>query len=296
MKFYIMPKAWDMIINYARSSYEQFKAEIGGMSIIYRMKDGNWMIDKPCILKQEVSGSNTSLDKDELAKYYTKTHMELEKSNPELTYRFLWWHSHHTMDAFWSGTDLKAIEEYSDGDLGFALVVNLKEEYKFRISMWNPVEMHEDVELIQYGREEVKVPDEINKEVKKLCEKESNITTYTNGVVRRNYSGYNHFVSQQQSSLWAESEEEAHEEMIVNLAAYDQNLQDCMMKLEEIADKYVEGAIKYPTLRKHLKSMKDVCESSELCFTIDIPSKNAIYDKLMFGSGYVNLIKMKGQI
>ena len=33
------------------------------------------------------------------------------------------------MSAFWSGTDINAINEFSDGDLSFALVVNLKGEY-----------------------------------------------------------------------------------------------------------------------------------------------------------------------
>ena len=129
MNYYIMPKAWDKIINYAKAAYDEYKTEIGGMALIYKSKKGDWIVDRPCIIKQEVSSTNTALDKNELAKYYTKEHMFMEKNHKDVEYRFLWWHSHHTMGAFWSGTDLSTIEEYSDGDIGFALVVNLKEEY-----------------------------------------------------------------------------------------------------------------------------------------------------------------------
>ena len=162
MKYYIMPNAWDSIIHYAKAAYEEFKTEIGGMAIIYKNKDDNWIIDGPCILKQEVSGANTSLDKEELANYYTKTHMKITKKHPDLDYRFLWWHSHHTMEAFWSGTDLSTIEEYSDGEIGFALVVNLKGEYKFRVSIWNPIEIAKDFDLLKWGKEdEEEIPSKI---------------------------------------------------------------------------------------------------------------------------------------
>ena len=118
----------------------------------------------PVILKQQISGSNCVLDKDELALYYTKVGTKLKKKN----FRFVWWHSHHNMDAFWSSTDLTAIKEYSDGDFSFALVVNLKEEYKLRISVWKPIEVHEDVDLsiITKGK---KIPQKIQDEVADKC-------------------------------------------------------------------------------------------------------------------------------
>ena len=56
---------WNKIIDYARIAYDEFKSEIGGMAIIYRKKDSdNWSIERPVILKQEISGSNTSIDKE----------------------------------------------------------------------------------------------------------------------------------------------------------------------------------------------------------------------------------------
>ena len=175
---------WDKIINYAKGAYKEFGAEIGGMSVCYKDKDDNWVVTDPIILKQEVTMGTCSLDKTELAKYYTKAGTKWKNHD----FRFCWWHSHHTMNAFWSDTDKKAIDEYSDGDMSFALVVNLKEEYKFRISIWKPFEMHEDVEIYIDGlHDDLKVPKKIIDEVKELCNKpkiQSNYLTkngYYNG-------------------------------------------------------------------------------------------------------------------
>ena len=164
-EFYIEGKAWDKVINYARSAYGQFKAEIGGMMVVIKDQDGDWELKDPVIMKQEVTAGNTHLDKDELAKYYTKAAMKYAKYE----FRFCWWHSHHTMGAFWSGTDTNTIDEFSDGDFSFALVVNLKEEYKFRVSVWKPIEAHEDVELNILTKEK-KVPKKIEDEVKEMCQ------------------------------------------------------------------------------------------------------------------------------
>mgnify|MGYP003152837399 FL=1 len=88
------------------------------------------------------------------------------------------------MGAFWSGTDLSSIDEYGEGesDLSFALVVNLKQEYKCRVSVWKPVEVHQDVELeVIRDIDEIDVPIEIMTEVKAKCR-----TRKFNTVMNRN--------------------------------------------------------------------------------------------------------------
>ena len=165
--YYISKKDYDKIINYATAAYESMKAEIGGMSICYQDEDGDWIVTDPVILKQKVTGGTCDLDQDALADYYCKAAKKHGKKN----FRFCWWHSHHTMGVFWSSTDIKGINEYSDGDLSFALVVNLKRENKFRASMWNPVVMHEDTTLEILENRVSSVPKKILKEVEELCEK-----------------------------------------------------------------------------------------------------------------------------
>ena len=163
--FYVSEKNWNKILGYAEEAYETEKSEIGGMSVMVKDKDGDWELQNPVILQQEISAGNTILDKDALAVYYTKQAKKMGKKE----FRFCWWHSHHTMDAFWSGTDLIAIDEYSDGDFSFALVINLKQEYKFRVSVWNPVTAHQDVEL-EIMRS-AKCNKHMRKEVENLCSK-----------------------------------------------------------------------------------------------------------------------------
>tara|TARA_R100001594_G_scaffold124914_1_gene161820 strand:+ start:947 stop:1882 length:936 start_codon:yes stop_codon:yes gene_type:complete len=162
--FYISERDWNKIQNYAQEAYNTEKSEIGGMLVAIEDDEGDWELKDPVILKQQISSGNCVLDKDDLALYYTKVGSKLKKKN----FRFVWWHSHHTMKAFWSGTDLTAIKEYSDGDFSFALVVNLDEEYKLRVSVWKPFEVHEDVDLTIITKEK-KVPQKIQDEVADKC-------------------------------------------------------------------------------------------------------------------------------
>ena len=189
-EFYIEKKDWDKVISYAQAAWDEHNSEIGGMMVVVKDTDGDWSIQDPVIMKQRISAGNTHLDKEELAKYYTKAAIKYKDNE----FRFCWWHSHHTMGAFWSGTDTSTIDEYSDGDFSFALVVNLKEEYKFRVSVWQPIETHEDVEITILNNER-KVSKSIIKEVNKLCSKES--YARSKGIVKS--SNYKHLG---QTSLW----------------------------------------------------------------------------------------------
>ena len=166
--FYITQKNWDKILGYAEEAYSTEKSEIGGMSVMVEDKDGDWTLQDPVILKQEITAGNTVLEKEALSRYYSKVGKKMGNKN----FRFCWWHSHHTMSAFWSGTDITAIDEYSDGDFSFALVVNLKGEYKFRVSVWQPVEAHQDVEL-EIINAKHRCTKKMKEEVKTLCSKPS---------------------------------------------------------------------------------------------------------------------------
>ena len=87
MEISISKKNWDKIIDYAKAAYNKFSAEIGGMAVCYKDKDDDWIIDDPIILKQEVSGGNCVLDKEELAKYYTKVGASKKYKDLEEKYR-----------------------------------------------------------------------------------------------------------------------------------------------------------------------------------------------------------------
>jgi hypothetical protein len=140
-------KDWNKLQGYAKMAYNGVeghdisKCEISGILIAFK-EDNDIILKHPCILEQTVSGGNCILDKAALAQYYTESCM---KYGTDI--RFVWWHSHHMMSAFWSSTDLTAIEEFNLGDYSMSLVINLKEEYKFRINWWKPAAAHIDTEL-----------------------------------------------------------------------------------------------------------------------------------------------------
>ena len=250
---YINRKNWNLILGYAQVAYDTLKSEIGGMSVCVKNKDGDWEIQDPVILKQEVSGGNCTLEQDALAKYYTRT----AKMMKDKEFRFCWWHSHHTMKAFWSSTDLEAIEEFNDGDFSFALVVNLKEEYKLRVSVWNPVEAHEDVELQIVGED--RSSDKIKKDIKAMCSKES-----TNYGVGRTYSWNNpiqgpHYVPKSNNSI---------------------NYYKLRELIDDEINKLVKGDNTYKDYKKRMKEVQKVLSDNKSQYSIKILTNKEVKDEV----------------
>jgi len=183
--FYMNRKDWKKLQNFAQYAYDEYKSEIGGFLIAEQDEDNKWKMHKPVILKQEISAGNTVIDKDALAKYYVETAMKMKKK----PFQFVWWHSHHTMAVFWSGTDLTAIDEFSNGQMSVSLVINLEQEYKLRVNLWNPYKMHQDVEMDIIDKPTSKsIPKGIIKEVDSLCAKPQHAVKTPTGQYR--YGGY----------------------------------------------------------------------------------------------------------
>jgi hypothetical protein len=165
-KFWIHPDDFDKIIAYAASSYNQFKAEIGGQLIVVQDDQGDFILKDPVILKQTVSIGDCTLAADALAIHYASMFGKHGK-----TVRHCWWHSHHTMKAYWSGTDNATILATPAKDWTISLVVNLKKEYKLRIQFFAPFLHEENVTLNMLtllNSSDTKT----DAEVKRLCEKE----------------------------------------------------------------------------------------------------------------------------
>ena len=64
---FIEDDAWNKIISYARTCYEMLHTEIGGMAVVRKNKENNWIISDPAILKQEATASICHLDQTELS-------------------------------------------------------------------------------------------------------------------------------------------------------------------------------------------------------------------------------------
>ena len=276
---------WKKIIDFAQSAYDEFKSEIGGMAIVY-IEDDDYVIDEPVILKQEISASNTILDREALAEYYVKTAMKHKKKKG---LQLLWWHSHHTMSAFWSSTDLAAIDEFSEGFMSMSLVVNLEEEYEFRVNYWKPYPMHEDVEINIIGRPDRKVPKKISQQVKSYC---SPIT-----LPARTYNGYGHYVrykpgKNNQTTLFDVGNkviELDKTKAIVAPGEFDEMhpiLSDTYSYLHEeiqhVINGFCDGTQNYNQFKTRLCKLQDECIENGLDdISIAIPTSKECKDKLL---------------
>jgi proteasome lid subunit RPN8/RPN11 len=182
MSFKISNNDWKKVINYSKYAWDEHGSEIGGYMVVIKEDDG-FVMKEPVILEQEISAGNTVIKKEALAKYQQKAAMEHGTD-----VYFCWWHSHHTMQAFWSGTDLAAIQQSKYSDASFSLVVNLKEEYLFRVSIWEPVEVHVDVDIRIEGKDDV--PKYIVNDVESLCSKPEPIKIVKSKQPTWQYGGY----------------------------------------------------------------------------------------------------------
>ena len=171
------------------------------------------------------------------------------------------------MAAFWSNTDLTAIEEFNEGDFSFALVINLKGEYKMRISVWDPIEVHNDVEL-NILRKETTVSKNIKNQVKELCE----APTYKSAAW--NYSGT--YANTDQLSLIGESK------TIVNNVKLD--FQDSFEQVHTNLEADMEAlSLKSMTLKKFREKYNEVngkLAKAKLGFRIDLSPLTKIDDLL----------------
>ena len=258
----IEQKDFDKIIAYAQCAYDDYKSEIGGMAVCVEV-DGEWFIQEPVILKQEISAGNCVLDKTALAKYYTEYGLKYKDKN----YRFLWWHSHHTMGAFWSATDLEAIDEFKDGDLSFALVVNLKREYVMRVSVWQPVEMHKDVTLEIIDTE---VTEEIEKEVQELCEKESAKVVGQLANTTRSGWGYNrnswhHYGGYNQPTLFDKDSGESFN--------FEEIIEAIDDKVDDVMTEFTTGGINWTKFKAKLTEMNNKLKKVKAPYRVYMPKK-----------------------
>ena len=79
-EFYISERDWNKMQNYAKWAHKEHESEISGMLLAQLDKDNNYRLFKPVILKQEISGHNTTLDQDALLDYYATTLGQYRKS------------------------------------------------------------------------------------------------------------------------------------------------------------------------------------------------------------------------
>lgn len=164
---------------------EQCKEEISGfgkleVSVVEGVR--YFIMTDLVIFTQVCTGAHSMIDDDALGKFlYEKT-----KAGEDLTKWKIWWHSHATMTAFFSGTDTGTIEKSTEFPYLISLVTNHAGDIKCRLDVFDPIRYHEDLQVET-------LPEE-NEELKLLCAKEieQKVTTSRDIIPQRYNSHDNH--------------------------------------------------------------------------------------------------------
>tara|TARA_Y100001963_G_scaffold18881_1_gene23844 strand:- start:261 stop:1172 length:912 start_codon:yes stop_codon:yes gene_type:complete len=261
--FFIEYNDWKTILYYAKARQSTEDHEIGGMLIAKLDKDGDWVLQDPVILKQTTSGSNCTLDKDELSNYYIDMASKHGKG-----IKFVWWHSHAAMNAFWSETDKRTMEESSSSEWSMFLVVNIKEEYKFRVQIWKPIKAGEDIELGFINGPSSSIPKEIVKEVEEKCSKE-----YTTG---KTWTRYGQQYNYNNNQLIIGNQNNEIRDYNASFGQYDEDIAYNYMtrQIDSLNNQLCSGQIKHNAYRKKINSLNKKLNKAEVDFKIKIPRDN----------------------
>lgn len=88
------------------------------------------------IFEQEVTGASADLDPQSIAKFLD----EIMQTEPDTLSQWrVWWHSHGTMSAFFSGTDTGTIESSTEFEWLISVVGNKEGDIKARFDMYEPL-------------------------------------------------------------------------------------------------------------------------------------------------------------
>ena len=255
--FYIPEKSWYELQGWAKLAHDEDKNEISGLMTAIPDEDGKYKLSDVEILKQENTGSNTTLEGDAVSEYKMKYAMKYKNKDM----KFVWWHSHHTMDAFWSGTDLKEIDAWENDSFSLALVINLREEYKFRVSVWKAggleINQHYDIPLSIERKAKTKITRKMKRFYEELCD--SPEITHYGGWNRGRQMGisYNNHamnVKQREETLNVES-------------AYSQTIE----KIDTLNDAFMDSSLNFNQLKKEYKKVNTTLKEKSIPFKCILP-------------------------
>lgn len=133
------------------SSYERMMSyvlgcdtEITGFAdIFYNEGIESLVVGNVYLLKQEATGVEVEMDDEAIAHFNDAC---LDAGMTQLPQ--LWWHSHVNMQAYFSGTDAKAMEDLKNDSYSVALVLNKKYDMMATLRQYAPVDLKEDLEIM----------------------------------------------------------------------------------------------------------------------------------------------------
>lgn len=136
-------------------------SEISGFADVdYDKENRKLVVGEVYLLKQISSGAHTNIDEDVVSDF----NLSLVKKGKTQMPR-LWWHSHHTMGVFFSGTDTDTMDYLENDSFIVALVVNQNREMRADFILNNPIKVKVENIPIHINVEYEEIPATILKEV-----------------------------------------------------------------------------------------------------------------------------------
>tara|TARA_R100000152_G_C6735147_1_gene159402 strand:- start:98 stop:1066 length:969 start_codon:yes stop_codon:yes gene_type:complete len=280
--FIIKEKAWNTMQQYAGIAYDKDKNEISGL-IPYKLtkhpvsNETVYELFDPVILKQENSGTTTELDGEALRDYQVRAGM---KYGTDI--KFCWWHSHHTMGAFWSGTDDKEIKAWKNDSWSLALVINLFGEYKLNVSVWKPIEFSEDVPL-EIVRDIPKATKKQLKEYDELCSNKTEVMHtgwHTKGYTPRSQMNmwYN---NKTEDALDPDTNKKLKWVQGESLSVYAELIESLDEAVSDVIDEFCQGTIDYKEYSSRIKMLNKDLKSRNAKVKVNILPQGEVLEKAM---------------
>lgn len=165
------------------------QSEIAGMGKVRFEENGDIVVEDIMIYDQEVTGGTADLSSEALARFMT----ELVRKGESPKNWVLWWHSHFTFEAFFSGTDTGTIERSTEFDYIISLVVNRARARKCRFDTHRvngvPLRLTKDNVEIVVGGGDNEVPEEIRTEVREKVHFKSFASSWNGKTYGGSYKG-----------------------------------------------------------------------------------------------------------
>jgi len=129
IRLYLLPEVEERIRHYTRLA----AGEVSGLGTVEEF-DGGFLVTDLYLPKQVCTPAGTELNQEAVATLL----MELDGAGKDSGELKFWWHSHGSLDVFWSGTDRQCIENLANGDYVLSLVTNKKGAMLARLDIFRP--------------------------------------------------------------------------------------------------------------------------------------------------------------
>jgi hypothetical protein len=135
IRLYLLPEVEERMRHYTNLA----AGEVSGLGTVEQF-DGGFLVTDLFLPKQSCSPGGTELDQESVATLL----MELDDAGADAGSLRFWWHSHGSMDVFWSRTDEECIDNLANGDYVLSLVTNKKGHTLARLDIFKPVRVTVD--------------------------------------------------------------------------------------------------------------------------------------------------------